>query len=56
MKNKVPNPGSDEAVKIGCLCGRLDNNFGRGYYEDGKTFVYRLDCPIHKDMETKNPD
>jgi len=51
---KVPNPGSDKAIDGGCTCPVLDNEHGRGYYGDGKTFVYRMDCPMHgKTLEAK---
>ena len=39
-----PNPGSDAAVRLGCLCGRMDNEYGRGC---GGEFVIRMDCPVH---------
>ena len=49
----VPNPGSDEALRLGCRCPVIDNGHGRGYMggakdEDGNTvFVYRVGCPVH---------
>lgn len=27
----IPNPGSEEARKQGCLCPVVDNEFGKGY-------------------------
>ena len=48
-----PNPGSTEAIAIGCTCPVMDNAHGRGYMggmkdEHGNTlFVYALDCPVH---------
>lgn len=39
-----PNPGSDEAVEMGCKCPILDNEYGEGC---GGEFVIRLDCPVH---------
>lgn len=42
-----PNPGSDEAIKAGCLCPVIDNHYGRGAYGDGKAFWYTENCPIH---------
>jgi hypothetical protein len=54
--NKVPNPGSEKARNKGCTCPVIDNHYGRGYCGDGEMFIYNMDCPIHKDMETKNPD
>ena len=48
---KLPNPGTKEAIELGCICPVLDNNYGRGYNGDGKTFVYMIDCPLHKPFE-----
>jgi hypothetical protein len=49
-----PNPGSDEAIKAGCRCPRMDNAYGRGYLggvtdkETGETLFVRVgDCPLH---------
>jgi hypothetical protein len=53
MSDKTPNPGSEEAVKIGCSCPRMDNAYGRGYLggvknEDGEVvYVINLDCQVH---------
>lgn len=46
---KVPNPGSDEAVKQGCTCAVLDNAHGKGYTKvDGKpVFWITENCPLH---------
>lgn len=46
-KIKQPNPGTKEAIKAGCSCPVLDNQRGRGYYGDGKIFVYVEGCIIH---------
>lgn len=49
----VPNPGSDEAIEMGCRCAVLDNRHGLGAYnvEDG-VFWISGDCPLHgKDSE-----
>lgn len=55
----IPNPGSDEAVKQGCTCPRMDNGWGRGVYLDEKgemQFWISEDCPLHSDLkkEAKN--
>ena len=47
MKNK-PNPGSPAAIKRGCECPVMDNNYGRGYTGDGKCFVYNAHCKVHQ--------
>ena len=57
----VPNPGSDEAGALGCLCPVIDNAHGRGAYgggvigEDGQPLFWRRDdCPLHG-VQTKSP-
>jgi hypothetical protein len=48
-KNK-PNPGSPEAVKIGCKCAVFDNHYGKGFPYGGETCFYINDnCPVHGD-------
>lgn len=49
----TPNPGSEEAISIGCTCPVMDNGYGRGYLggvqdETGQTvFVTNDNCPVH---------
>jgi hypothetical protein len=40
-----PNPGSDEAIALGCKCPVIDNGHGKGR-GDG-LFWFNGDCPIH---------
>jgi hypothetical protein len=42
-----PNPGTDEAIKDGCQCPIMDNEYGRGYMGMPDVFVYNMECPIH---------
>jgi hypothetical protein len=46
-----PNPGSDEAVKKGCVCPVLDNEYGAGCGwkgEDGTPLFWVTEgCPLH---------
>ena len=51
---KLPNPGSDEALDMGCTCPVLDNAHGRGAWGSGgddddspAVFWMSMDCPIH---------
>jgi len=44
---QVPNPGSQEAVKAGCICAVLDNARGKGYYGQPGMFVITGGCPLH---------
>ncbi len=46
----VPNPGSNEAVKKGCLCPVYDNNMGQGL-PDGNFWISE-GCPLHDKGET----
>jgi hypothetical protein len=49
------NPGSDEAIMLGCTCAVLDNCHGAGFpifdddgnKEDHPGFWVNEDCPIH---------
>jgi len=45
--DSAPNPGSDEAVKLGCRCPRMDN--GRGNPEIGRIrgWIVTVGCPLH---------
>ena len=53
----VPYPGSDDAVKMGCICARMDNNYGAGMYTiNGEPiFAINLGCPLHGDIPFQNP-
>jgi len=44
-----PNPGSDEAIALGCTCAVLDNNHGAGFRwgESFPCFWQSSDCPLH---------
>lgn len=44
-KDEKPNPGSDEAIKMGCKCPVLDNVRGQGI-GDGLFWINQK-CPIH---------
>jgi len=43
----VPNPGSDEAVAIGCTCPVMDNARGKGYMCIPDYYWISGDCPVH---------
>ena len=42
---KNPNPGSKEAIALGCLCPVLDNNHGKGAAMGG--YWMTANCPLH---------
>jgi hypothetical protein len=53
----APNPGSEEAVSMGCTCPVMDNGYGRGYMGGVKdaggntVFVVSEVCPVHGQEE-----
>jgi hypothetical protein len=49
-----PNPGSDEAIRLGCRCPVMDNEYGRGYMGVEGVFVYSENCSIHGGELKKN--
>lgn len=45
--NDKPNPGSDEAIALGCKCPVLDNGHGYGSnYGVGVYWIAEI-CPVH---------
>lgn len=42
-----PNPGSDEAIEMGCICPVLDNCHGKGSMYGEGMFWTNTNCPIH---------
>jgi hypothetical protein len=52
MANKIPNPGSPAAIKIGCTCPVLDNARGEGI--DNGLFWMNRKCPVHGTKQTKD--
>ena len=44
---KIPSPGSDEAVRQGCVCPVMDNHQGKGYMGIPGIFVYSGSCHLH---------
>lgn len=49
MTEKRPNPGSPEAVKLGCACPIMDNHYGSGFMQgdNGPMFWIDTGCIIH---------
>ncbi len=44
--NRIPNPGSAEALRQHCTCPVIDNCHGRGY-RGGPAFVTDEWCQVH---------
>jgi hypothetical protein len=51
--SKTPNPGSDEALDLGCLCPVMDNNHGQGSDWGYNKFWISESCPLHVKEEKK---
>lgn len=51
LLSPIPNPGSDKARELGCICPVLDNAHGRGYMGQEAVFIRRTDCPLHGGLE-----
>jgi hypothetical protein len=54
----MSNPGSTEALQLGCKCPVMDNQYGEGsgYYSDDGTpaFWNNAECPLHGIKELKD--
>ncbi len=50
---QAPAPGSDEAVKLGCICPVYDNCRGHGYMGMNGIYVYNEGCKVHASKEVK---
>jgi len=54
MIGKNPNPGSEEAIKLGCKCPVMDNHHGEGMpYPSGPAFWINSDCELHTENTTQ---
>ena len=49
-KDKTPDPGTKEAIEMGCTCPVMDNEYGRGYMGQEGVFVHSSACPVHGDI------
>lgn len=61
MKEPEKNfsPGSDSAIKAGCVCPVMDNSQGKGAFKksDGTpVFWYSVKCPIHGKADPVAPE
>ena len=42
-----PNPGTPEALALGCTCPVVDNGYGTGYRGRPGEYIYSVNCPLH---------
>jgi len=57
MKEKIPNHGSDEAIKQVCTCAVIDNEHGADWFGKEHGFFVTGNCPLHdnkKYLESKD--
>lgn len=47
--SKTMLPGSNKAIKNGCTCAIIDNNYGKGRYGNGDKYGWFITsgCKIH---------
>lgn len=50
-QQKVPNPGSDAAIELGCTCPVMDNGHGNEQLGRERGFWYTEGCPVHEVRE-----
>ena len=50
MSDKIPDPGTEEAIEMGCTCPVMDNEYGRGWCGQEGVFVFNMGCPVHKQV------
>jgi hypothetical protein len=43
----IPNPGSDEAIEMGCWCPVIDNGHGNGYMGMKTVFKFNANYSLH---------
>ena len=46
-RDTIPDPGTKEAIEMGCTCPVMDNEYGKGYMGREGVFIYTANCPIH---------
>lgn len=56
MIRELPNPGSDEAIDLGCSCAVMDNRRGEGVMMlgEGPFFWVEGDCPLHGTIASRS--
>ena len=47
MNKEIPDPGTEEAIKMGCICPVMDNEYGRGWMGQEGVFIFNMGCPVH---------
>lgn len=50
QEERVPNPGTKEAIEKGCKCPVIDNHYGKGILINGEpSFWYTESCELHNE-------
>jgi len=50
---ETPNPGSPEAINLGCTRAVLDNGYGNDELGKTRGFWITQGCPVHDSKETE---
>lgn len=50
---EMPNPGSNEAISLGCTCPVLDNGHGDEDLGRIRGFYITHGCPVHHPLESQ---
>ena len=48
----TPNPGSGEALDMGCTCPVMDNRRGTRFMGYSGVYAINQTCPVHNPKET----
>jgi hypothetical protein len=54
MVDGTPNPGSDAAIKLGCICAVLDNCHGKFAPYPPNGWWITGGCPVHAPGHSEN--
>lgn len=54
----LPNPGTKEALDLGCTCPVIDNHYGHGVptLHGEPSFWYTEGCPVHSEGEEEEDE
>ena len=52
--NRLPNPGSEAAIKSGCSCAVMDNNHGKWAPWPPSGWWITEGCPVHAPVKVQS--
>lgn len=45
--SEAPNPGTEAAIKQGCICPVINNSYGKGWRGQEGIFILTAGCKVH---------